>query len=643
MTRAHLYLAIVAVGTIPSLAAAADGIRVTNYDDGETIRYTVPLLRGTIDGAGVDSITATNESSDRGTRQMRGMAHNGTFKVLTEIVPGRNRIVLKAGKYTHVLNLTYKPQTNPYKVRAFYFVGKEGDVRFASPLPEERYDYKGKLDTAMKLMQTFTAEEMRRHGYGRRTFNLELGADGRVVAHLLKSPLPANEYRKDGGINGGALFGQIAGLIVKQFPDPKSRNLTIVGLSHFDPATKKVYASAALGGGAFAIFGGTSFFTWPDSLADVQRAFSDDRIIDTSKFLSDSIGRNTHWATASTCVGHSLHELGHALGLPHTQRERFPIMQRGGDQFNRYWTLVEPPHAGRKKTYAFSENEAAQWSPPSAAALAAHRCLALDERTWGERNTIAIEIDEKAMEFVVRSEAGVAFVGIERPGEARFFIRPEPGAPAPKEVRVPAADVAPVVKTDNLIVRVVDADGHLRHESIAGRFRSFVQSWHMAGEPEPRKDATSFPEITADTLKAVADKALAGRPFAANTPQVGFGNRFPKHRRAKVAVYGARRIVADRDQPVTIHTGGGSNFRLWLNGKAIRQVVRTGWPREDMESVSATLRKGENALLVEAMPGEKNWSFSLRLTDPKGLSLALGEDGTLRQGGSKMQALLLGQ
>jgi len=632
-----------AVGTICSLAIAANGIRVTNYDDGETIRYTVPLLRGTIDGAPVESITATNESSNRSTRQMRGMTHNGTFKVLTEIVPGRNRIVLKAGKYTRVLNLTYKPQTTPYKVRVFYFVGKEGDVCFASPLPDERYDYKGKLDTALKLMQTFTAGEMHRHGYGRRTFNLELDKNGRVISHLLKAPVAAKEYWAPGAANGVALYGQIAGLINKRFPDPKSRNLTIVGLSHFDPATKKVYASAALGGGAYAMFGGTSFFTWPDSLADVQRAFSDDRIIDTSKFLSDSIGRNTYWATASTCIGHSLHELGHAFGLPHTQRERMPIMQRGGDQFNRYWTLVEPPHAGRKKPYAFSDNELAQWSAPSAAALAPSRYLALDERTYGERNTITIEIDEKAMEFVVRSEAGVAFVGIERPGAAKFFIRSEPGAPAPKEVRIPSADVAPVVKSDDLIIRVVDADGYHSQKSTRKQFRSFVQSWHMAGEPEPRKDATSFPEITADTLKAVANRALAGMPFAAKTAYVDFGHRFPIHRPGKVAVYGAWRIVVDRGQPVTFHTGGGSSFRLWLNGRAIQQVVRTGWPREDMESVSATLGKGENILLLEAVPGEKNWSFSLRLTDSKGLTLTIGEDGALRHGGSKMQALLLGQ
>jgi len=645
MLRIGLYLAAILAAASPSLALAkADkAVRVTNYRDGETIRYPVPLLCGTIAGDAVDGVTAINKSSKRGTREMKGLVHKGRFKVLTELVPGPNKLLIKAGKHARPFTLTYKPQTNPYKVRVFYFVGKEGDVRFQSPLPNERYDYRGKLDTAMKLMQTFTAEEMHRHGYGRRTFNLELDANGRVIAHLLKSPLPAKEYWKDGGINGGALFGQIAWLINKQFPDPKSRNLTIIGLSRFDAATKKVYASAALGGGAYAIFGGTSLFTWPDSLGEVQRAFSDDTIMDTSKFLSDSIGRNTHWATASTCIGHSLHELGHALGLPHTQGQRCPIMQRGGDQFNRYWTLVEPLHARRKKTCQFKDDEEAQWAPPSAAALARHRSFALDERTYSEKNTISIEVDERTLEFVVRSQAGVAFVGVERPGAARFFIRAAPGTAAPKEVRIAASTVAPVVKTDDLIVRVVDADGYLRHESIAARFRRFVTSWRVAPAPESRPSVTAFPEMTPAKIQAIAKAALAGKTLSTKRPHVDFGNLFGAHRRSKVAVYGARRIWADKAQPVKIHTGSGSNFRLWLNGKAIQKVVRTGWPRADMETVSATLAEGENLLLVEAMPGEKSWTFLLRLTDPSGLALAVGDDGKLTRPTSRMQAVLLGQ
>ena len=55
-------------------------------------------------------------------------------------------------------------------------------------LPSDRTpqrDLNAKLDTLMKEVQTFFADEMERHGFGRKTFALETDAEGEVVVHRI--------------------------------------------------------------------------------------------------------------------------------------------------------------------------------------------------------------------------------------------------------------------------------------------------------------------------------------------------------------------------------------------------------------------------------------------------------------------------
>ena len=56
-----------------------------------------------------------------------------------------------------------------------------GDTTYDAPDPKEDQDYRARLDTAMKLLQCFTADRMHAHGHGRRTFHIW---DGKVISHL---------------------------------------------------------------------------------------------------------------------------------------------------------------------------------------------------------------------------------------------------------------------------------------------------------------------------------------------------------------------------------------------------------------------------------------------------------------------------
>ena len=61
-------------------------------------------------------------------------------------------------------------------------------VRVVHFVPSDRTpqrDINAKLDTLMKEVQTFFADEMERHGFGRKTFALETDAEGEVVVHRI--------------------------------------------------------------------------------------------------------------------------------------------------------------------------------------------------------------------------------------------------------------------------------------------------------------------------------------------------------------------------------------------------------------------------------------------------------------------------
>ncbi|MCY2925679.1 MAG: hypothetical protein NT031_09600, partial [Planctomycetota bacterium] len=188
-------LAVVAL--LSCSAAAADDIALTNFKDGQTIRYSVPLLIGTLADADAKAVTVVNESSKRDTREMTGLAYKGRFKALADLVPGENKLVLSAGEKTLKFKLVYKPQTNPYIFRAVYITDKTGDVGYDDP-KAAKPDVVGKLGTAMLLMQSFAAEAMNDKGYGRKTFNVELDANVRCKVFLVKGPQEPGAWAKSG-------------------------------------------------------------------------------------------------------------------------------------------------------------------------------------------------------------------------------------------------------------------------------------------------------------------------------------------------------------------------------------------------------------------------------------------------------------
>jgi len=633
MTRRELMLG--GMGTLAvCLAVAAPGargaIRVANFETDQTVRFPVVLLRGAVSDATADSVTVTNTSSRRDTREMAGLACKGRFKALAELVPGGNRLIVRAGKDEQRLTLTYRPQTNPYVVRAVYFTDRSGATDFQTPIPNDPQDYRGKFDTALKLMQAFTAERLNDLGLGRKTFNLELDDRGKVRVHVLKGRLGAAAYHR---LDGGQLYGQAGRELARQLPNRRAHNLVIPAFTRFDPARGKALAHTALGGGNLALFGGGDLFTWPDRLADAQKALTDATAVDPKKVFSDSVGRHTYWAIASTTMGAALHELGHTFGLPHS-RDVHGIMTRGGDRWNRFFTLVEPPHARRRRPRTFRDDEVARWSPVSAGALAPNRYFALDDRPWRETTRTRARFDRDREEVVVSSPDGIRYVGLWRTQTARGTEAIAPlrlgadGATGP--VRIKLADLTRQMPVAEARLRVLDGEGLGTTVDLAELLAGpFVRAWRFAPTFPACRDVRSLPAVDAAKRKAIEASAAKTPLVRSPTPYVDFLALAGSRRQANVAGYALRTIRSDKARAIQLHTGSDDALRMWLAGKLIRSVPTPRAAKADSETTDAKLAAGDNRLLVEVSQGTGGWGLILRITDADGAKLELTDAGRL--------------
>jgi hypothetical protein len=654
---AALAMAFVAAASQPGGRAAASApaanVEVTNFRDGQTVRYPVVLLAGRTGDASATGVTVINESSRLDTRRLAGLvgpigsidpnrpadpnraAGNAAFKALAELVPGRNRLVVRRGAAEAKLTLTYKPATSDLVVRVFYWADSTGVTGFQTPDANDALDWQGKLGTAMLLLQCFTAERLNDIGLGRRTFNLEFDEAGRVKVHLLRGRASAAEYRR---MSGNELYAAAAAQVARQYPRRAAKDLVIPAFTFFDANTGRALAHTALGGGNLALFGGADLFTWPDSLSAAQAAFMDARKVDRAKFFSDSAGRDTYWACASTTIGAALHELGHVFGLPHST-DPLDIMTRGHDRLNRFFTLVEPPQARRASSYAFQAGEVARWSPVSGGALAAGRFFEPDRRRWSDTNRTTIALDRSprlpkaGRRIDIRSPDGLRYVGVRRwdPSFGLQAVRCVPLADGATEASLTLDELAAWVPRGEAHLAVLDGQGNLTRVAVKDLLAGpFVTKWRFADVTVPWPDPNSPPAVDAAKLAEIEASAARAKLASSAGPFVDFAALSGLGNRQRVAGYAMREIRADSARRIRLLTGSDDSLRIWLNGRQVAGVLALRTAAADSEATEVDLRAGVNRLLVEVGQAGGGWGLMLRITDEAGNKLELAADGTLR-------------
>nr|WP_236623459.1 metallopeptidase [Rhodopirellula baltica] len=448
-------------------------IRVENHESDSEVRYSVVLLRGTVAADDASELTIVNTNTPTGSSPVKVLTDGKRFKALVELSEGRNVIRLEHGSAsTSELILNFKPQTNPHYVRLIWMTDQSGETDFAVPDDTVTQDYANRLRTAALLMQTFTAERMKDLGYGPRTFALERDDKGEVVVHTWKGDQDKQDYYAQADNN--RWWQQVRRWINDEHPDPMAKNVVLAAYTRKDPRTGKMLGHTALGGANLGLFGSASVFCWPRDIQSAMDVFQDGTAVDPTHVHDDSAFRGTIWALASTTIGATLHETGHAMGLPHCT-DNMGIMTRGFDHFHRVFTFADPPSKQNKQPLKFSSEQEAYFSPVSASFLRWSPWFQLDDSTGvsakSPRSRPNVEVDEAAKLVRISSSAGIPWIGFHSKDRIETFQEygsHDTGSDDhPESIELTFDDIQQLKPgTEIRRIVVVDSNGEARNASL---------------------------------------------------------------------------------------------------------------------------------------------------------------------------------
>ncbi|CAG9585603.1 unnamed protein product [Danaus chrysippus] len=324
-------------------------IFITNFQNGETINYSLVLIKGLITAG------PCNNNKIRCTVDSNGNKHtsdwdvcNREFKTIVSLKLGENCIEFEYVDQIKVIKLSYEPRRTNLRVCPVYIICQGHDGCFQSP-PDVDNSIESackRIAIGAKIIQSLTAEKLFESGVGRKTFQLEHEVNQkRESCIVFKSNLNVNKARKmrqgelwthfgrelmlsDLGSNDRKFLGFISCTRFKGTDvDKPMTHEEIVGLTE---------AYAALGGGGLALFGTACMYTWPNSVEEIIPRFLDSTPVNSKRFMDDSGYRGTLGACFATTLGSVFHELGHTFDLGHTKDG---IMGRGFDNIDRVFLV----------------------------------------------------------------------------------------------------------------------------------------------------------------------------------------------------------------------------------------------------------------------------------------------------------------
>ena len=196
---------------------------------------------------------------------------------------------------------------------------EQPEVRLIYLLPNDRTpqpDIDAKLDGLIKEVQQFYADEMARHGYGRKTFRFEADNNGDAIVHHVDGLYNDFYYRSNVGANITNIYGEL------QERFDFSKNIYIVSVEISTDVLNEGTETEACGAGGEYGFGG-----------------------------EDVHGGHVYLPASGSCfedLNVSIHELGHAFGLQHDFRNSAYVMSYSGFLRNElsacaaHWLNVHP-------------------------------------------------------------------------------------------------------------------------------------------------------------------------------------------------------------------------------------------------------------------------------------------------------------
>ncbi|XP_042911348.1 uncharacterized protein, partial [Parasteatoda tepidariorum] len=320
-------------------------IRISNYQNNESINVSLPLISGEIIAGKDSKISIKNLTS--ASKQIVWPVINGRFKALIPLKLGKNEIELRYKNSIKLFSLNYKPLINKRFIRLVYIKCKDDPGLFQSPVEEDNSIDSAckRISLAGRMLQTFTLDKLREHNLKGKSFRLEeINED--IKCHVFTSSLSLKEAYC---LNEQELWSHFAVELMNSSLRIGNRCKFLAFLSftryinnsndipkNHQEVLNLTKGQVALGGGGLALFGSGCLHTWPETIQEIPWRFGDNRKVDRMKLMDDSANRGFYWACYSTGLGAALHELGHTFDLGHTHGG---IMGRGFDDIHKYFII----------------------------------------------------------------------------------------------------------------------------------------------------------------------------------------------------------------------------------------------------------------------------------------------------------------
>lgn len=324
------------------------------------------IINGIVSGPGGRSIegdvTVTRIDDDY--PPISWPVHDCHFKALVYLQSGMNRLRFDFASHKlpnsnttnpiHSTQITINamPVSNSPPLQLAILLAKDSPGTFDAP-PAKAEREGNNLDVAIRkfrmaayLWQAYTAEQMFRNKFGRRTFRFEeewtqgtscvrdlengrLRNEARI--HVIRMDKTLAEIRSldvaqqnQNAADQGGLFPIAAEAVRNYFglrPGQEQYVSCMFLDSHWDPEEKLIRGHAALGSSSgdlkLAIFGSQSLHSYPATLDEVVPAFTDCTPTDTKHVANDCNEAGSSWENANIGIGAHLHETGHLFGCPH--------------------------------------------------------------------------------------------------------------------------------------------------------------------------------------------------------------------------------------------------------------------------------------------------------------------------------------
>lgn len=384
-------------------------IKLTTLPERTQVHQRVLIIHGQIEG---DSVRTASHITVRSLTTtyppLTYPVSEGVFKAMVPLDPGWNTVNITANTTDTVdVNVEYVPLLQNPPIHLCILVGKDSEMKFDTPSHKSQNGIQvaiERLRLQAYLWQAFTAEQMRRYGYGRRTFRFEeefmpdtITKDrttqrSTIKVYVLRTEKTVKQLRQldlaqqregknDENEGDENLFGITLDTLEK-YGHPFNKPCYVASLildSHWDKKQNAILAHTALGGGAgfrrLGIFGSHLVHGWPATLEELPGALLDQTPNDTNFTANDCNEIEAEYKAFCIGSGAFLHEVGHSLTLTHTPSG---IMSRGFNHFNRAFMPYElNPKFGNKIGISVEKEEGAHWHPADVLRFRFHPCFAL--------------------------------------------------------------------------------------------------------------------------------------------------------------------------------------------------------------------------------------------------------------------------